>query len=577
VYILGINSYHGDTSATLLKDGQIVAAVEEERFNRIKHTSAFPTNAIKYCLRVAGIGPEDLDHVGIGRNPSTNLHKKILFALSRRPDFSMVSGELARTVKVRNLKQELATALGIDPSRLRARFHNIEHHLAHCASTFLVSGFDEAAILSVDGFGDFTSTMYAVGRDTETTPLGRVCFPDSLGIFYTAVTQYCGFLKYGDEGKLMGLAPYGRPVYLDDLRDVVRFDSGGRFDLNLEYFVHHSQNVYMNWDGAVPRQGIVYSPKFVERFGPQRERYSEITEHYANMAASAQTLLEEGVFHCLWHLQKVTGSKKLCLAGGVALNGVANGKILLETPFTDIFIQPAAGDAGLSLGAALYIYHCILGHPRSFVMTHAYTGPEYSNEDILKVLQQYSLPFEEYDDETIARKAAELITQRNVLGWFQGMMEFGPRALGNRSIVVDPRWLEMKDILNSRIKHRESFRPFAPSILEEAVGEYFEQSYLDPFMLKVYNIKPEKRAVIPAVTHVDGTGRLQTVSREANPRYWRLIKEFENLTGVPVVLNTSFNENEPIVNSPAEAAECFLRTKMDCLVMGNCLTRKGTI
>ncbi|RJR34087.1 MAG: carbamoyltransferase [Deltaproteobacteria bacterium] len=576
-YVLGINAFHGETSAALLADGELVAAVEEERFNRIKYTSAFPVQAIRYCLETAGIDFSAVDHVAVGRNPLPSLGRKILHVLKKRPSASAIGSGLTRNVKTMNLKTHLAEEMGIAPRQIRARFHRVEHHLAHCASAFLVSGYPQAAVMSVDGFGDFVSLMLAAGQDKTVKPLVRVWFPHSLGLFYTAITQYCGFVKYGDEGKFMGLAPLGEPRYVEDMREMVRLKDQGRFELNLDYFVHHYQNVYLNWQGAVPEQGIVYSPKLIQRFGPPRTPGGEITKHYADMAASAQMVLEEVYFHALGYLQQQTGLKRLCLAGGVALNSVANGKILLRTQFKDVFIQPAAGDAGLSLGAAYYVYHAVLGRPRNFHMTNAYTGPDFSPAEIREVLAHYRLPYEEFSDGEICRRAAQLMSEKKVVGWFQGRMEFGPRALGNRSIVVDPRFEDMKDILNSRVKNRERFRPFAPSVLEEQTWEWFEQEYPDPFMLKVYQIRRDKQGLIPAVTHVDGSGRLQTVSSDANPRYWRLITEYQKISGIPVILNTSFNENEPIVCTPAEAVECFLRTKMDCLILDNYLVSKKNL
>ena len=574
MYVLGINAYHGDTSAALLKDGKLIAAVEQERFNRIKYTSAFPADAIRYCLEVAGIEASDLDHVAIGRDPKPSTYKKVIYTLSRRPDFAIVRDSLARTAKILDLKQVFANALNCEVGDIKAKFHNVEHHLAHCASAYLVSGFDEAAIMSVDGFGDFVSLMLAVGKGGNIEVLQRVWFPHSVGLFYTAITQFCGFVKYGDEGKFMGLAPFGKPTYVDALRDMIRLKPRGSFELNLDYFVHHTHQVYMNWESDVPEQGIVYSQKMIDRFGPPRQPKTEYVENYLDLACSAQVVLEEVFFHALDYLYEKTKMPKLCLAGGVALNSVANGKVLLQTPFREIYIQPAAGDAGLSIGAAYYVYNAVLDKPRNFAMTSAYTGPEFTPAELKAELDKYKLNYRVLDDAEVCQETARLMTEKNVIGWYQGRLEFGPRALGNRSIVVDPRWPDMKDILNSRIKNRESFRPFAPSVLEERTAEWFEQSYPDPFMLKVYQVKAEKRPLIPAVTHVDGTGRLQTVSRQGNEKYWRLITEFDKLTGVPIILNTSFNENEPIVNTPAQAIDCFLRTRMDYLVLGNHIVSK---
>jgi carbamoyltransferase len=574
MYILGINAYHAGASACLIKDGQLIAAVEEERFRRVKYWAGFPSEAIRYCLQKAEITPYDLDHIGISRDPSANLYKKILFALRRKPSLSLIKQRLANWAEVRDVKKDFCRNLGVEPDALRAEFHNVEHHRAHMASAFFVSPFQEAAVLSVDGFGDFVSTMIGRGSGNKIEVLGTVNYPHSLGIFYTAVTQWLGFPKFGDEGKVQGLAGYGDPVYLDDMRKIVRLQPGGRFELDLDYFNHWAEGVDMTWEEGTPVLGTIYSQKFVDKFGPPRQPRTEITPHYTNMAASLQAMLEEAESHIVRDLQRVTGLKALCMAGGVALNSTFNGKVLPDTPFEDIYVQPAANDAGTALGVAYYIYHQILGQPRCFVMNHAYTGPRFTNGTIEQVLRQYNLAYTTHDDEELVHIGAQLVAEGNVLGWFQGEMEWGPRALGNRSIIADPRREEMKDILNARIKHREKFRPFAPSILMEAVGDYFDQTYPEPFMIKVYNVLERKRKEIPAVTHVDGTGRLQTVEREVNPLYWQLIKEFENLTGVPVVLNTSFNENEPIVCRPEEAIECFLRTKMDALVIGNYLITK---
>ena len=568
MYILGINAHHGDASAALVRDGELIAAAEEERFNRVKHCAGFPTQAIQYCLDAAGIGAGQLDHIGGSRDPSAHLHKKILFSFGRLTKMpALVASRLANAAKVRDLRGELSRAIGVPESNLRARFHNVEHHKAHMASCFLVSRFDTAAILSIDGFGDFLSTMWGRGDGNRIEVLGTVEYPHSAGIVYTATTQFLGFPNYGDEGKVMGLAPYGRPRYLDQFRDILRTQKDGRFSLNLEYFRHHSEGVDMTWEEGSPKIGTIYSEKFIETFGPARERGTSITSHYEDVAASLQARLEEISTHVLRHLHQQVNSDRLCLAGGVAYNSVMNGKILLTTPFREVFIQPAAGDSGTALGVCYYIHNILLNQPRSFVMEHAYTGPEFGDGQVTEALQARQLAYRELSEKDLYAEAARAIAEGKVVGWFQGRMEFGPRALGNRSIVVDPRRADMKDILNARIKKREPFRPFAPSILENKVGEFFEQTHPSPDMLMVYQIRPEKRAVIPAVTHVDGSGRLQTVSEKANPRYFSLISEFEKLTGVPVVLNTSFNEDEPIVCTPAEAINCFLRTQMDVLFL----------
>jgi carbamoyltransferase len=576
MFILGINAYHGDAAAAIIKDGRLIAAAEEERFNRCKHSAGFPAHAIRYCLEAAGIRLEDLDHIGISRDPSAHLHKKILFAAMRVASHArQIKDRLGNAAKVRDLRDELARVFGVSKKQLRARFHNVEHHRAHLASCFYVSPFERAALLSIDGFGDFISTMWAQGEGNSIQVLGQVEYPHSTGIVYTATTQFLGFPHYGDEGKVMGLAPYGRPRFIDEFREIVRTEENGQFRLNLDYFRHHSEGVEMTWDHGSPVIGQIFSDEFANLFGPPRAPGAALTDRERDIAASLQLRLEEIGFHVLNHLHEQTGLTDLGMAGGVAYNSVMNGKILLNTPFKRLFIQPAAGDSGTALGVCYQIHNRILNGDRVEVMNGAYTGPEFSNYAIREVLEQSALTFEHYSDEELTKRAARDIAGGLVVGWFQGRMEFGPRALGNRSIVVDPRRAEMKDILNDRIKKREPFRPFAPSILEERVGDYFEQTHAAPTMLMVYQIKPERRSEIPAVTHVDGSGRLQTVSRAVNERYYQLISDFAELTGVPVILNTSFNENEPIVCTPQEAIDCFWKTKMDVLYLGNYAVRRN--
>ena len=592
--ILGINAYHGDASAAIIKDGQLLAAVEEERFNRIKHCAGFPIESIRYCLDVAGIEIKDVDHIGISRDPSAHLHKKILYAATRaaknlggagrgkeQPGEKPKSGfigsvaeRFANAAKVRDLKNELTQLLGAGKGDIQATFHNIEHHKAHLASSFFISPFDKAALLSIDGFGDFISTMWAVGDDKNIEILGQVEYPHSTGILYTATTQYLGFPYYGDEGKVMGLAPYGKPNYIEEFRNIIRTEEGGRFRLNLDYFRHHAEGVDMSWDAGSPKIGRIFSDEFVKTFGPAREPGEPLTDKHRDIAFSMQTRLEEVFFHTLNHLQEKTGLTDLGLSGGVAYNSVMNGKILLNTKFRRVYIQPAAGDSGTAIGVCYYIHNAILRNDRGFVMEGAYTGPEFSDDEIRTELEKAHLSFEKYSDAEVTEQAAKDIAAGAVMGWFQGRMEFGPRALGNRSIVVDPRRADMKEILNERIKKREPFRPFAPSILEEHVGEYFEQTHPAPTMLMVYQVREDKRSAIPAVTHVDGSGRLQTVSSAVNARYYQLISDFYKLTGVPVVLNTSFNENEPIVCTPKQAIDCFLKTRMDVLYLGNYAVRR---
>jgi carbamoyltransferase len=578
MYILGINAYHGNASAAIIADGRLVAAVEEERFSRVKYAAGFPSAAIRYCLDAAGITLSEVDHIAIPRNPWARLATKLLYAL-KMPSFARERAKvMAQFV---GIPEALSKAFDVPPDKIRAKYHRIEHHQAHLASTFFVSPFDEAALLSADGLGDFASTMWGTGRGNRMHIDGVIAFPHSLGMYYTAVSQYLGFRKFGDEYKVMGLAAYGEPAYLDEFRQIVRTNGGVGFRLGLDYFKHHRTGPEMTWRDAdkTPELGAMFSDYMAERLGPARDPAAPVEKAHRDGAASLQARLEEVLFEMLRALHDRTKQKAVCLAGGVAFNCVANGRIFDQTPFEQIFVQPAAGDAGLAIGAAYFVHHQILGLPRSFVMEDAYWGPGYSLEQMRSAvaasrLQSEGMEISELHESVIAKEAAKEIAAGKILGWFQGRAEWGPRALGNRSIVADPRRPDMKDILNARIKHREMFRPFAPSILAEATGEYFEKSYPCPFMTQAYSVRPEKREAIPAPTHVDGTGRLQTVTYAANPRYWGLIREFANLTGVPVVLNTSFNDNEPIVCRPEEAIDCFLRTKMDVLVLGDILVRK---
>lgn len=575
MYILGINAYHGGASACLTENGRLIAAAEEERFTRVKYWAGFPVKAIDYVLSEAGITPQDLDHIGISIDPKANLMHKALFAFRNRPTLGFVRDRLSHSLKTGTLKTEFAEHMGVEANSLKAEFHNVEHHRAHMASAFFVSPFDRAAILSVDGAGDFVTTMWGTGQGNKIEVLDEILFPHSLGIFYTAVTQWLGFPKYGDEGKTMGLAPYGDPApFMDAMRRMVRVQSDGTFELDLDYFVHHAEGADMSWAGGEPTLGMLFSPKMVELFGEPRVPRSEITQRHMDVAAAMQAMLEEAQFAIVRKLQAKTGQTALCMAGGVALNSAFNGKVLPETDFSEIYIQPAAGDAGTALGVCYFIYHQLLDQPRNYVMHDAYTGPQFDNGAIEAVLKRHNLAYQALEEDALVARAAEIVANGDVLGWFQGRMEWGPRALGNRSIIADPRRDDMKDILNARIKHREKFRPFAPSVLLDATGDYFDQTYPDPFMIKVYNVLPDKQAEIPAVTHVDGTGRLQTVEREHAPLYWSLINAFGERTGTPVVLNTSFNENEPIVCTPEEAVDCFLRTRMDALAVGNFLIEK---
>jgi carbamoyltransferase len=571
--ILGINAYHGDVAAVLIRDGQLVAALEEERFRRVKHCAGFPTESIKRCLSMAGITGADVDHVAISRDPKANLLRKGLYAVTKRPDLSLIADRVRNAQKVRGLKAPLAHALGMPQDDLPP-IHGVEHHPAHLASAFFVSPFTESAVCAIDGFGDFVSTSMAFGRANELEMLERVYFPHSLGLLYTAITQYLGFPGYGDEFKVMGLAPYGQAKFVEPLRELVTLKEGGTFELELRYFRHWSDGVEMEWDDGYPTLGTVYSPELESLLGPARKPGEPLTPRHEDIARSLQAVYEECAFHVLNGLWERTKASNLCMAGGCAMNSVANGKIRANTPFRNVYIQPAAGDNGTALGAAYYVWNQVLHNAREFVMEHAYWGTEYSDSDARaatwELQDNNGLGIEHHEDEdALCRAVAKLIAAGKVVGWYQGRMEWGARALGNRSILADPRRADMRELINTKIKFREKFRPFAPSILEESLADYFVDAAADPFMQQVYPVRPEKRSVLPAITHVDGSGRLQTVSVRTNPRYYRLIRAFNEITGVPVVLNTSFNENEPIVDTPQQALDCFLRTRMDAIVLGN--------
>jgi carbamoyltransferase len=576
VIILGLNAFHGDSSAALVRDGVLVAAAEEERFRRVKHWAGFPVQSIAYCLREAGLCLADLDHVAVNQDSGAQRLRKIAYAIAHPPEIALVLERLRNRRRRQQIPEFLAEAFPAD--RFRGAFHNIEHHLAHLSSAFHVSPFDEAAVVSVDGFGDFASAAWGVGRGTEIAIDGRVHFPHSLGIFYQALTQYLGFPHYGDEYKVMGLAPYGSPARLPAMREIVKLTGDGAFALDLAYFRHHRERIALSWEAGAPEFGDLFSPALEELLGPRRRPEDPLDERHRDIARSVQAMYEEAFFHLIDPLQQRYAVTDIALAGGCAMNSVANGKIRRMTPFRRVYVQSAAGDAGGAIGAAFAVWHR-LGGARSFVMDHAFWGPQFLPSEIAGLIgarraeiDAAGCTIDEIRDEgELCRRTAASVADGKVVGWFQGRMEWGPRALGNRSIVCDPRRADMKRVLNAKIKRRESFRPFAPSVLDDAVGEWFEEDDAVPFMMQVFQIREEKRGQIPAVTHVDGSGRLQTVYRHTNPRYYRLIEAFRDLTGVPMVLNTSFNENEPVVCTPQEALECFLRTSMDVLVIGDTL------
>jgi carbamoyltransferase len=584
--ILGLSAYHADASAAGVVDGRFVAGVEEERFRRIKHWAGFPERALGFCLEeMTGGDLSGVTALAVARQPRAYLTRKALLALSHPRSLRRALGRARNLRQVASLEERIAGAFGGTAPRL----YPVEHHLAHVASAFFCSPFEEAMCLTVDGFGDFVSTMMAVGRGNAIEVLDRVHFPHSLGLFYTAVTQFLGFPGFGDEYKVMGLAAYGEPAFADLLGRMVPPRLDGTFVLDLRYFRHLSEGVDMTWEDGSPELGLVHTPALAGLLGAPRRPDEELTQRHMDLAASLQRVYEDRFFALVRALQRRSGLRRLALAGGCAMNSLANGRLFERTDVEEVYIQSAAGDAGTALGAALHVHHGVLGAPRNgFVMEHSYWGPAYGEAAVRQAIAA-ALPGSEgrdgtwgeialetvRDEELLADQTAAAIAAGEVIGWYQGRSEWGPRALGNRSILADPRRGDMKDVLNLKIKRRESFRPFAPSILEERTGEWFTLDYPDPFMIKVYPIRPEKRPLVPAVTHVDGTGRLQTVARRANPRYWTLIAAFERRTGVPMVLNTSFNENEPIVNTPAEALDCFLRTRMDRLVLGDVvLTRR---
>jgi carbamoyltransferase len=578
-YILGLNAFHGDSAACLVKDGVMIAAAEEERFRRIKHWAGFPSEAIRYCLSEAGIGLAQVSHLAINQDGKANLGKKLAFTLTKRPDLALVLDRIRNKRERAGVLDHLAMAF--PGETFSGQVHQVEHHVAHLSSAFHVSPFAEAVVVSVDGFGDFASAAWGVGRGTQMDVEDKVYFPHSLGIFYQAITQFIGFPNYGDEYKVMGLAPYGEPKYLDQMRKIVLLQSDGSYKLNLDCFRHHKEKVEYEWENGSPSVGALYSEGLVALLGPSRENDEPLEQRHKDLARSAQAMYEEAFFHLLNHLHARHKMDAVAVSGGCGMNSVANGKILLKTPFKQVYVQAAAGDAGGAVGAAYAIWH-ELGGARGTPHDHAYWGPHFSNEQIEVLLAASSAALDAEsctvqlidDEQALCRQAAQAVANGEVVGWFQGRMEWGPRALGNRSIVGDPRRADMKDILNLKIKRRESFRPFAPSVLQSAVGDWFEQDADVPFMMQVYQIRESKRALIPAVAHVDGSGRLQTVYESTNPRYHGLISAFKELTGVPMMLNTSFNENEPVVCSPQQALDCFLRTRMDVLVLGNWVVRR---
>ena len=592
--ILGISCYFHDASSALLRDGRLIAAAEEERFTRKKHDYEFPQRAIDFCLRLGGLQAADLDYVVFFEKPFLKFERLILSSLQTFPRSHRVFREAMVTWLGDKLwiKHLIQNRLGVPSSKVLFS----EHHLSHAASAFFCSPFEEAAILTVDGVGEWATASFGVGKDREIKLFGEIRFPHSLGLLYSAFTAFLGFEVNEGEYKVMGMAPFGTPRYVDKVRKVIRLGQDGSFELDMDYFsFHYSTDKTFNGKFEAlfgpPRssQAYFFTPTsgYPSYFGEKPSNYNELAkqnQYYADVAASIQAVTEEALLGMARHVHRQTGLKRLCMAGGVALNSVANGRILRETPFEQIYVQPSAGDGGGSVGAALYAYHMALGRPRKFVMEHAYWGQEHSAGEIEEFLTSEGIRHEQFGDEDkLIERVVKGLEEGKAVGWLQGRFEWGPRALGNRSILADPRRAEMKDLVNVKIKFREPFRPFAPSVLAERAEDYFAlpeaaSHYPARFMLYVVGVKPERRETIPAVTHVDGTGRLQTVCRETNPRYYRLIETFGQATGVPILLNTSFNlKGEPIVNTPREAFSTFMRSGLDVLVLGDYLIEKAAL
>ncbi len=571
--ILGINAFHPDSSACIVKDGKILAAIEEERIVRLKHWAGFPKESIKTCLNIAGITINEVDKIAINRDQKAHQYEKILFTLKNRPSLSNIYNRIQNRKDVGSVDKLIANLFDVDVDLINNKIVPVEHHFAHLTSTFFTSPFEESVILSIDGFGDFLSTMWGFGKGNNVEVDDYVTFPHSLGMLYQAITQYLGFANYGDEYKVMGMAAYGEPKFIDEIKQLIKPVENGKFELNIDYFNHPIEGVSMEFDGGYPTIGNVFSKKMINLLGDQRSKEDPVEQKHKDIACSLQKVYEETLIHILKHLnKKYPHTKKLCLAGGCAQNSLANGKITSLTDFDSVWIQPAAGDAGGALGAALAVSNQELNEKRH-IMHSPSLGQSFSNNEIQKVLNNYNLEEFNYifieENEQLVDKISELLIDGNVIGFFHGAYEWGPRALGNRSIIVDPRIADMKGLLNEKIKKRESFRPFAPSVLREHVSEWFEKDEDVPFMTHVFNIKNDKKSIIPAVTHEDGTGRLQSVTKDFNLRYYEIINDFFLKTGVPMILNTSFNENEPIVSTPKEALECFLRTNMDVIVLEN--------
>ena len=576
--VLGLNAFHADSAACLVRDGELVAAVEEERFLRIKHWAGYPERAIDYCLAEGGLTIEDVDVVAINSDDRAAFWPRLVYLAANRPGLSAIRARLSARAARASIPQLLSRQF--PHARCLPRVERVEHHLAHLYSAFAVSPFEEAVVASINGFGDFASAAWGVGRGGEIAVEGRVKFPHSLGIFYQALTQYLGFPAYGDEYKVMGLAPYGEPRFLSKLREVLRVDADGGFALNPSYFRHPHEAVAFAWSTGSPEFADLFTPALELSLGPQRREDEAIDDRFRDIAASTQALYEEAFFAFLNALHRRRRLPRLALGGGCAMNSVANGKVRRQTPFVEIYVPPAPGDAGGAIGAALAAWRRS-GGGRRFTMDHAFWGPKFDDAAIARALTRLegapSVRARARSEAELCRMVAAAIAEGEVVGWMQGRMEWGPRALGGRSILCDPRRADMKAILNAAIKKRESFRPFAPSVLAEEASQWFEADGDSPFMSRVVPVRPSRLARVPAITHVDGSARPQTVDASVHPRFHALISAFRDLTGVPMLLNTSFNENEPIVRTPEEAVDCFARTNMDLLVLGDFVVQREAV
>lgn len=576
MYIIGLNVYHGDASACLFKDGNLIFAAEEERYTRIKHAAGFPLNAIKNCLDSENITLEQVDFITLNRNPKNRIIQKFLYAIKNPLRIKNFFDRVKNFRNIISLENKISEAFNIDKNILKKKVINFDHHLSHAASSVLASNYNQTNYLTLDGFGDFLSTTLGKFENNKFKIYHEVKFPHSLGIFYTAITQFLGFKKYGDEYKVMGLASYGEPQYLKEMRQIVSFNREKLFTLNLDYFLHHSKGLEMSWLDGEPKISNIYSNNLIKLLGKERLSNQELTQRHKNIAASAQKIYEEILFKILNLSYEINKSNNICLSGGCAMNSVANGKIITNTNYKNIYINHSPGDSGGSIGSALLkILEKKIDIDVKSINT-PYLGNQYLSANISKIILKNKILntdqfiINKYDNyQNLTKKVALDISNGKIVGFFSGKMEFGSRALGARSILADPRNVNMRNILNSKIKRRESFRPFAPSIMEEFTKDWFEINDHVPFMSKVYKIKSEKKNLIPAVVHIDNTGRLQTVNKTINDKFYYLINDFYKITNIPIILNTSFNENEPIVCKPEEALDCFLRTNMDILVLEN--------